>query len=208
MSVGHVFDDDGSFDPFAEEHKKGDVERVYVMMREIRKDELCRTSDTLFYGARNMLYLAYSPIAGPIITSLYGLGILMGLVAPTDMTLNDLLSEGEYGSFDRRAGDLNRLSKGYFDEKREVVSQAERREHAIVSKCATVCTFGGCFGNSLLSRYRSKELPKAYVTKANIPFFLLGALGIALTQYSLSYKTQRNVALLKETEYVVSRLIE
>jgi hypothetical protein len=209
MSIGHVFpiddDDDDIYDPFAEEYKKYRVEDIHRMMQKVRSEGHSSTSDALFYGSRNLIYLAYSPLAGPIITSLYGVGLLIGIVAPLDMSISDYMDD----DFDRRAGDLNYLSRGYFGEKREIVSQAERTDHAIVSKCAQVSLFGGCLGNSLISRSWKKELPKqAYFTKAKAPFFLMGALGIVLTQYSATYKARRNEALLKEAEYVVSRLIE
>ena len=88
---------------------------------------------------------------------------------------------------------------------REIISSNRRREHAIVTKCSMVSLFTGCLGNTIISR---RNTTTAILAKQRVPFFLLGALGVVLGQYASTYTSERNEALIKEAEYVMTRLNE
>jgi len=180
------------------------VKRLLRIVRDVKWESRSLIDYSVGRTIQRMFYLAYSPLAGGLMGTLYGVGLLMGCAAPFDMVLGDYLTE--YGcDFDRHVETVHEISYACMGEKREIISSNRRREHAIVTKCSMVSLFTGCLGNTIISR---KNPTTAILAKQRVPFFLLGALGVVLGQYASTYTSERNEALIREAEYVMTRLNE
>lgn len=154
--------------------------------------------------------LALSPVVGPVIgTVVYGVGLIIGIVTclgpPRNIMHERLVTQvtGEI-PFERSANRLNMISEEYLDASTpEIPSYEQKNELSLVSQCATATFFTGCMGNCVLSRKKYN-----YTARARAPFFLLGALGLALVKYSTRYKHARNCALIEEGQAIRKRLLD
>ena len=154
-----------------------------------------------------LLYVALSPLGGPLLCTWYGAGFVLGCVAPLRKELWDLVEESEPAlnpyNFDRNSTQLWHMTEEYLGEPKQVVSDAQRMEHAKVSKCSMMALFGGCLGNALTPL---KEC--GYLSPKRGPFFLASVFGLALGHHARKYKIERNEALIEECEEVIERLRE
>lgn len=198
MSVGYTFCD---WDASMKVEKKDEADRISrIIIPSTRYDEAGVEYASVFNSLKRSLFLAISPMGGPILSTIYGIGFLIGCFSSSRRAFGD-------GNFDECCFDRNRCALTYIvdeqlDESIVIVSEEQRREHALVGKCATISLFAGCLGNCALTRYNYTIL-----AKARAPFFLLGAFGVALGKYSSRYKHERNEALINEAENVRKRLL-